>query len=153
MGNPKPNRSDPAFLLALIVVVTALGVGAGLMAVTQVTVPLLWPMVATLSTLWLGAREIDYRIQNRRSVIEQAAQHPAEPRPTVRAILHDYHRTGVRIGDAERDVFVRALHDHYAAGRLEQAELEERLNAAVAARTVDELAHAVRELPDERTGR
>ncbi|OLT30021.1 hypothetical protein BJF79_39920 [Actinomadura sp. CNU-125] len=53
----------------------------------------------------------------------------------------------LRIGDAERDAVVVALHDHFAAGRLDRAELDERMDAALAAKTRGELGALVRDLP------
>ncbi|MBW8482289.1 DUF1707 SHOCT-like domain-containing protein [Actinomadura parmotrematis] len=53
----------------------------------------------------------------------------------------------LRIGDAERDAVATALHDHFAQGRLDQAELDERLDAVLAAKTRRDLAAVVRDLP------
>ncbi|QFG20775.1 DUF1707 domain-containing protein [Actinomadura sp. WMMB 499] len=53
----------------------------------------------------------------------------------------------LRIGDAERDAVVVALHDHFAAGRLDRAELDGRMDAALAAKTRGDLAALVRDLP------
>ena len=46
----------------------------------------------------------------------------------------------MRASDAERDQAVEALAGHAADGRLDLAELEERVAAALHARTQDELA-------------
>ncbi|GGV07112.1 hypothetical protein GCM10010182_27630 [Actinomadura cremea] len=54
---------------------------------------------------------------------------------------------GLRIGDAERDAVVVALHDHFAAGRLDRAELDGRMDAALAAKTRGDLGALVRDLP------
>lgn len=53
----------------------------------------------------------------------------------------------LRIGDAEREAAVRELGEHYAAGRLDAAEYEERTTAAYAARTADDLAPLFADLP------
>lgn len=53
----------------------------------------------------------------------------------------------LRIGDAERDAVVVALHDHFAAGRLDRGELDERMDAALAAKTRGDLRALVRDLP------
>ncbi|CUR54237.1 hypothetical protein NOCA2140060 [metagenome] len=53
----------------------------------------------------------------------------------------------VRIGDAERDEAVRALGEHFAAGRLEREEYDERADVALAARTWSDLAPLFRDLP------
>jgi hypothetical protein len=53
----------------------------------------------------------------------------------------------IRIGDAERERAVAVLRRHYAAGRLNADELDERLHAALAARFDRDLHGALRELP------
>ncbi|XVQ08842.1 DUF1707 SHOCT-like domain-containing protein [Spirillospora sp. CA-255316] len=53
----------------------------------------------------------------------------------------------MRIGDAERDAVTTALHDHFAAGRLDREELDERLTATLAAKTQGDLKPIVRDLP------
>jgi hypothetical protein len=55
----------------------------------------------------------------------------------------------MRIGDGEREAAVRALGEHYAAGRLDAAEYEERTTAAYAARTAADLAPLFADLPHE----
>ncbi|MFI0484797.1 DUF1707 domain-containing protein [Actinomadura sp. 9N215] len=54
----------------------------------------------------------------------------------------------IRIGDAERDAVMLALHDHFAAGRLDAGELDERLDAVLSAKTRGDLRPLVRDLPD-----
>jgi hypothetical protein len=54
---------------------------------------------------------------------------------------------GIRASDADREQAARALRDHYAAGRLNEEELGERLDAVYGARTVEELQHLHRDLP------
>lgn len=58
-----------------------------------------------------------------------------EPQPTLRA------------SDAEREQVSRRLSEHAAAGRLTPEELDERLDAAYAARTHGELARLLEDLP------
>jgi hypothetical protein len=53
----------------------------------------------------------------------------------------------VRVGDDERDAAARQLGEHYASGRLERWEYDERLDAALAARTRGEMARVFRDLP------
>jgi Domain of unknown function (DUF1707) len=53
----------------------------------------------------------------------------------------------LRIGDVERDAAAEALSAHYAAGRLDRVELEERLSATYAAKTGDELQPLLADLP------
>lgn len=54
----------------------------------------------------------------------------------------------MRIGDVERDAVMVALHDHFAAGRLDRAELDERLDAVLSAKTRGDLSRLVRDLPE-----
>lgn len=53
----------------------------------------------------------------------------------------------VRIGDVERQRATLLLGEHWAAGRLEAEEFEERTALALAARTDGELAALLRDLP------
>ena len=53
----------------------------------------------------------------------------------------------LRIGDAERVAAATALGDHFAAGRLDQAEFDERLGRAYAARTYADLEPLFADLP------
>ncbi|GGQ44489.1 hypothetical protein BKA00_003216 [Actinomadura coerulea] len=53
----------------------------------------------------------------------------------------------IRVGDAERDAVMVALHDHFAEGRLDRIELDERLESVLAARTRGDLRALVRDLP------
>jgi hypothetical protein len=57
-------------------------------------------------------------------------------------------RDDLRIGDAERDVAMTALREHYAQGRLTHEELDERLEMTLSARTGRDLALAGADLPD-----
>jgi len=54
----------------------------------------------------------------------------------------------VRASDAERERTATLLRDHAAAGRLTPEELDERLDAAYAARTVGQLEALADDLPD-----
>ncbi|MEO3784597.1 DUF1707 domain-containing protein [Actinocorallia sp. B10E7] len=56
-------------------------------------------------------------------------------------------RPDLRIGDAERTAVTEALQRHYAEGRLDGAELEERLDLALSAKTEHDLVEVVRDLP------
>lgn len=53
----------------------------------------------------------------------------------------------LRIGDTDRDAVMVALHDHFAAGRLDREELDERLEPALTAKTRGDLRALVRDLP------
>jgi hypothetical protein len=102
--------------------------------------------------------------------------HIPHPHPTTNGVRPYRHRTGgislrahaafpqtpagsgtvdgvstpsVRIGNVERQAAVRELGEHYAAGRLDTAEYEERTSAAYAARTADDLGPLFADLPWE----
>jgi hypothetical protein len=53
----------------------------------------------------------------------------------------------LRIGDAERDAAAADLGEHYAAGRLNLDELNQRLDAVFAARTFGQIARVMADLP------
>ena len=53
----------------------------------------------------------------------------------------------VRIGDAERETAITTLGDHFAAGRLDREELDERISAAIGARYAADLEPLFADLP------
>jgi uncharacterized protein DUF1707 len=53
----------------------------------------------------------------------------------------------IRVSDAERDRVAREIREHYAAGRLDDGELAERLEAIYKARTAADLEHLRVDLP------
>jgi hypothetical protein len=53
----------------------------------------------------------------------------------------------VRIGNSEREAAVRSLGEHFAEGRLDPDEYEQRASAAYAARTADDLVPLFKDLP------
>lgn len=59
--------------------------------------------------------------------------------------------SGVRASDVERHDVAEALQQHYAAGRLTLAELDERVTAAYAAVTRGQLATLLADLPSDPT--
>ena len=56
-------------------------------------------------------------------------------------------RADLRIGDAERNEVVEALGQHYSAGRLDEAELQDRLDRATKAKTGEDLSGLLSDLP------
>ena len=58
----------------------------------------------------------------------------------------------MRVGDAEREAAAAELREHYASGRLTLEELNERLDAAFAAKTRGDLNAVMRDLPSARPG-
>lgn len=59
-------------------------------------------------------------------------------------------RKGLRASDGDRDRVLVRLHTAYAEGRLTEAELDERIDHALAARTQADLAELSSDLPDAR---
>jgi hypothetical protein len=55
----------------------------------------------------------------------------------------------IRISDADRERVAAKLREHYAEGRLSSDELDERLSAALSAKTVGELRQVMADLPDD----
>ncbi|MEV0197827.1 DUF1707 domain-containing protein [Nonomuraea sp. NPDC050691] len=53
----------------------------------------------------------------------------------------------LRIGDAERERTMEALREHFAQGRLDHQELDERLDRTLAAKTSRDLAEITADLP------
>lgn len=141
------------------VLFSALAVAASFTLVTALAahsvIAAVWALLATLTAGWLGFLHLGRVHEDRTRALREADREPlpAPPeRPSVAEVITG-HRLGRRIGDAERDIVVAALHTHYAAGRLDAAELDERIGQALAARTIDDLILAVRDLPSEVTGR
>jgi Domain of unknown function (DUF1707) len=54
----------------------------------------------------------------------------------------------LRVSDAERNAVVERLSEHYSAGRLDQAEFDERVSKAMAAKTRGDLDGLFDDLPD-----
>jgi hypothetical protein len=62
------------------------------------------------------------------------------------------YRRDVRASDEDRDRAASSLREHFAAGRLEPAELERRIDRAYAAHSRRELAELLSDLPTDRLG-
>jgi Domain of unknown function (DUF1707) len=54
----------------------------------------------------------------------------------------------IRISDADRERVTARLREHFAEGRLSGEELEERISAALSAKTFRDLRHLMADLPD-----
>jgi uncharacterized protein DUF1707 len=54
---------------------------------------------------------------------------------------------GIRVSDADRDRVTAQLRDHFAAGRITPGELDERLSAALNAKTFGDLRQIMADLP------
>ena len=54
----------------------------------------------------------------------------------------------IRVSDAERDHVTARLRDHFAQGRLTPDELDERVSAALSAKTVGDLRGLMADLPE-----
>lgn len=142
----------------VVVAVALLGFGLYEAAVTAVSVPLLVPLVMGGGLFWLGWREADAWATRRREAIERYERQRAEPvtgardEQAVTLILHrgpyESYIDDRRIGDAERDVVMDVLREHFTAGRLTQDEIEARISLALDAKTVGELRRLVMDLPN-----
>jgi hypothetical protein len=69
----------------------------------------------------------------------------AQQQWTRRIRYSDQH---IRVSDAERNSVAELLGEHYADGRLDQAEFDERINRTMAAKTRGDLAGMFDDLPD-----
>jgi Flp pilus assembly protein TadB len=58
-------------------------------------------------------------------------------------------RSQLRVGDTERNHTAEELSRHFAAGRLDQQEFDERMDAAMHAKTQSELDRLLHDLPAE----
>src|SRR5262245_60497142 len=56
----------------------------------------------------------------------------------------------IRVSDADRDRVTAQLRDHFAAGRITPGELDERLSAALNAKTFGDLRRIMADLPGPR---
>ncbi len=72
---------------------------------------------------------------------------PADNKRDRRTRRSSWRDPSLRIGDAERNEMAEALSQHYSAGRLDDAELKERLDRAMSAKTGNDLAGLVTDLP------
>ena len=152
------NRREPwDVVFGVLLLVSAVLLGAGLFAyfATHPIVAALWALGTTAGTVWFGTlygvRRHDDRMRALTAERQRRAVPATEPETVAELLLSC--RTGRRIGDAEREVFLRALHAHFAAGRLAAGELDERIAGVLAALTIDGLALTVEGLPSEVTGR
>jgi hypothetical protein len=69
----------------------------------------------------------------------------------ARRLMEDeFERSDLRASDAERERVVEALRGHAQAGRLTADELDQRVGAALAAKTRGDLATLLEDLPSER---
>ena len=65
--------------------------------------------------------------------------------PLFRGMYSDQH---VRVSDAERQAVTDRLAEHFADGRLDQAEVDDRVGRAMSAKTRGDLAGLFADLPD-----
>jgi hypothetical protein len=72
---------------------------------------------------------------------------PDEGQESVNTMTSNYHPAATRASDADRDAVVSDLSEHFQAGRLTAAELDERTGRALTARTWGELGELAADLP------
>jgi hypothetical protein len=73
-----------------------------------------------------------------------------EGEPGQSVVRHALAPEAMRIGDAERDVAMQELGEHFVAGRLTHDELDERLGLVLSTRTHGQLARVMADLPAPR---
>jgi hypothetical protein len=121
-----------------------------ILGATDVTVPAIWPVGMTALSTWMVYKWLS--LATRR----QAQHRPNKPVrvPERRPHVDPYYARfepardrSMRIGDAERDQVISELGAHFAAGRLDMAEYDERSTAAIAAKTHGELSRTLAHLP------
>jgi hypothetical protein len=78
-------------------------------------------------------------VGSQRIVHQEMSMTPQDPRP--------YPHADIRVGDAERDAVTAILHDAFGKGQLTSQELDQRLDAALNARTRGELNGLTVDLP------
>lgn len=77
-----------------------------------------------------------------------AARRPERDVPSREPVSRAPDHPELRVSDAEREAAVTLLREHGAAGRLDVAELEQRVAGAYAAKTRADLGALLRDLPD-----
>lgn len=115
-----------------------------ILSATNITVPAIWPIGATGLCIWFA-----WKLAKRSyKQVEQDALN----RPQRHPILS----SDQRIGDAERDKMITELGIHFAAGRLDAGEYDDRSTVAVNAKTAGDLDKCLTDLPaltrDEQRG-
>lgn len=104
-----------------------------------------WPMLIVVALMVLVALTVMVLVA--RGVFgahPPARRNDQQPGPPARP----RHLTAkTRVSDAERQEVIDELQTHVGEGRLDLDELESRLEDALQARTVTELRHVLRELP------
>src|SRR5580693_10186965 len=91
--------------------------------------------------------------QASRSQASQSQASQSRPRgfaPLFRGPYSDQH---LRVSDAERQAVADRLGEHFAEGRLDQAEFDERAGRAMSAKTRADLSGLFDDLPDASTRR
>jgi hypothetical protein len=120
----------------------------------EVTVPLMLPVGTTALAVWLAVCTFGNAITARRQAkaiaaryaVQSAAGRVEQPRLT-RWRLDRGGPAGQRIGTADRVAVADVLGEHYAEGRLNDAEFERRRDAALAAVFRRDLSVLLRDLP------
>lgn len=104
-----------------------------ILSATNITVPAIWPIGATGLCIWFAWKLAKY---NHRRIQQDALNRPHYPRTSDQ-----------RIGDAERDQMITELGIHFAAGRLDAGEYDDRSTVAVNAKTAGDLDKCLTDLP------
>jgi hypothetical protein len=117
---------------------------------------LAWRRIGQSRAVWVGLLIAGWLVTGVASLL-LALVYLIAVRPKVMAAARDlapraplppeHVRLALRASDADRDRVGVWLRHHYAVGRLTHDELLQRLDEAFAARTVADLEHSLRELP------
>lgn len=141
--DPEPKK--PHVIRYRIGIVWCLFAIGFILGATDVTVPAIWPVGMTALSGYLG-----YVIL-RTGIRRHAPNRPRTPerRQKVAPYYSRYlnHDWDTRIGDAERDQVISELGAHFAAGRLDADEYDDRSSAAIAAKTHGDLSACMKNLP------
>lgn len=119
-----------------------------ILGATDVTVPAIWPVGMTALSGYLGYVILRNGTRRHADNKPQKAARPERRQkvePYYSRFLHQDWDT--RIGDTERDQVISELGAHFAAGRLDADEYDERSTAAIAAKTHGDLSGCMKNLP------
>jgi hypothetical protein len=148
--DPFYDRHPKAFGWLFVGVLLIISGIVGWLLKTQVTVSLLWPVGASVLAGWLALRNVQKTRELRRHFAEQAERRRMEHEDRPRLTAWEFQRggwSGERVGTAERLAVTDVLGDHYAEGRLDDAEFERRRDAALVAVVRRDLTALLSDLP------
>ncbi|KAB2351611.1 DUF1707 SHOCT-like domain-containing protein [Actinomadura rudentiformis] len=127
--------------------VMVLGLPVAITCKIPVTVPLAWPLIATIAAagfaVW-GMRQHAAKALQAHTRQREDDAWTAQPQRVPTGF--GYGDT-LRIGDVERNQAIDALQQHMADGRITMAEFDDRSDQALGAQTMPDLYKALQDLP------